>query len=444
MTTPTTVRVPAQPVQPVKSLRTHWLQGAGVGVLLQGIGLVFGFATNVFVARLLGPHGLGQYSYVLAIVAVLSVMATLGLPTVIARLLATYQSKGEWAQARGILKWSNLVIGSTGLLLGLGLVAGGMLLDRNSQLQLYLLAAPLVVVLAWTNIRQRALQGLHRPLAAQLPEQFIKHSVFLSVGVILWISGYQFIMRPNGVMAVWLLASTASLLFGAALLRRLSPPALRTADSSYEPRAWLTIALPILFTDVLGVVLGNTDTIILGWLRSLEEVGLYQVAFRLSIMMLVLLGASNWVLTPWFARFHATSEKERLQSVVTRTTRAIFAATLVLYLVAALWGKTLLGVFFGEKFVESYPILLILGAGQLINVACGPAYNLLAMTGGQRELAWSTAAAVMLNILLCLLLIPGFGLTGAAISVAITTSAYNVLLAIIAMRRCGIAATVFG
>lgn len=430
--------------QPVVSLRKHWLHGASVGILLQGAGLVLGFLSSVLVARLLGPRGLGQYSYVLAIVSVLSMLATLGLPTVTSRLLAAYQSRNDWEHAHGILLWSNRMIGAAGLLLGLGLMAGGYVLGKEDQHTLYLLAAPIVLVLALTNLRQRALQGLHRPLAAQLPEQFVKHSVFLCIGGILWFAGYRFIMNPDGVMAIWLLAVLLSLLAGAVLLRRLTPSPMRHAGTHYKKDEWISIALPIFFADVLTVVLGNSDIIILGWLKSMEDVGLYQVSLRLSLLMLVLLGASNWVLAPWFARFHTTNERKRLQSVVTRTTRAIFAATLVLYLMLVLWGKPLLAVFFGEKFIASYPVLLILGAGQLMNTATGPVVNLLAMTGGQRELAWCTSASLAFNIILCLTLIPVFGPIGAAISVALSTSAYNILLAFTVNRRYGIAATILG
>ena len=444
MTDPSVAQKPASQVRQAKSLRAHWLHSAGVGVLLQGMGLMLAFASSVLVARLLGPHGLGQYSYALAIVAVLSVLATLGLPTVIARFLATYQAKEEWGQARGLLRLSNFLIGASGVFLGLCLVFVGMVLDGGRQEVLYFLAAPLVVVLAWTSLRQRALQALHRPLAAQLPEQIIKHTVFLAIGGSLWVAGHQFVTQSDGVMAVWLASGMASFLFGTVLLRRLSPPEIREAGPRYEPGIWFAVALPIFIADVLGVLLGNSGTIILGWLRSPEEVGLYQVALRLSGLMLVLLGASNWALAPWFARFHATGEKDRLQGVVTRTTRAIFAATLVMYLVMFLWGEALLGVFFGETFVAAYPVLLILGAGQLVNVASGPVVNLLAMTGGQRELAWSVAVAAILNIIMCILLIPVLGMVGAALSMALTTSTYNVLLAMVVRRRSGVAATILG
>ena len=431
------------PPQVKISLLAHWTRGTGAGVLLQSLGLVLAFGSSVLVARLLGPQGLGKYSYALAIVAVLSVLATLGLPTVIARLLAAYQAKGEWALARGLLRWSNLIIGGLGLLLGLLLMAGSTYVPGGQQ-WLYFLAAPLVVVLAWANLRQRALQALHRPLAAQLPEQLIKHSVFLTICAGIWVTGYQILLNPEGIMAVWLFAGLASLLFGVVLLHRLSPSELHEPEVRYKSGEWLAIALPMFLAEVLGVVFGNSDTILLGWFHSPKEVGLYQVALRLSSLMLILLGASNWVLAPWFSRFHTTGEKERLQRVVTRTTRAIFAATLGVYTVMILWGEAFLAMFFGSEFIRSYPMLLILGAGQLVNVASGPVVNLLAMTSGQRELAWSVAVVAVVNIILCILLIPLFGMIGAAVSTATSTAGYNLLLAIVVKRRIGISAAIWG
>jgi len=80
----------------------------------------------------------------------------------------------------------------------------------------------------------------------------------------------------------------------------------------------------------------------------------------------------------------------------------------------------------------------------MVNVASGPVINLLAMIGGQRELVWSVAAAVVLSIILRMLLIRVFGLIGAAMREAVSTGAYNVLLAAVVKRRSGVAATILG
>lgn len=425
------------------SLRAHWLRGAGVGVVLQALGLVLAFGSSVFLARMLGPSGFGQFSYVLAIVAVLVVMATLGLPTIITRLLAAYQVDEKWELARGLLRWANLMVGLMGLMFGLGLIGTGYV-EVEGHPWLYILAAPLVLVLAWTNVRQKTLQGLHHPIAAQLPEQFIKHSIFLAVGVALWFIGYQIILQPEGAMAIWLFSGISSLIAGVIILHRLSPPELRRGDHGYKPAVWRAIALPIFFAEVFGVLFGNSDTILLGLLRSVEDVGLYQVALRLSGILVVLLVASNWVLAPWFSRFHATGETGRMQSIVTRTTRLIFGVTVLIYLVMVIWGEFFLILFFGPAFIGAYKVMLILGAGQLVNVATGPVVNLLAMTGGQRELAWSVAIVAFVNIFLCGLMIPVFGMVGAAIGVAVSNSGYNLLLAWVVKRRSGIRTTIIG
>lgn len=436
--------MPGMKTMPAQGLKKQWLTGSAAGVAMQGVGLGLAFASSVFMARVLGPEGLGRYGYVLAVVAVLSVFAAFGLPTVVARLLAAYQARGDNSAARGLLRWSGRVIGCWAILLALGLVAYGALQGADEQLWLYLWAAPVVPVLALTNLRQRALQAMHHPIAAQLPEQLVKHVVFLSMGGLLLWAGNKLPSTAEGAMAVWMVAASASLAVGILLLRHMSPPGLKDGGYAYRTADWKKIALPLFVADALGVVLGNSDTILLGMMQPAEEVGVYQVALRLSGLMLVLLGASNWVLAPWFAKFHALEDRERFQSVVTRSTRAVFLATLAIYLGMVLLGRPFLALFFGDQFQVAYPLMLILGAGQLVNVACGPVVNLLAMAGGQRELATGVGMAAAGNVLLCSLLVPLYGALGAAASTALVTCGYNVGLAMQVKSKLEIRATVLG
>lgn len=426
------------------SLRRHWLKSSSVGVLMQGIGLALAFGSSVFMARMLGPEGLGQFAYVNAIVAVLSVFAALGLPTVIARLLSAYVAKEQWSFAKGVLGWAGSTIGVWSLFLALLLATYGWFFQTKVDPMLYLIAAPLVPILALTRLRQRALQALHRPIAAQLPEQLVKHLVFLSIGGMALLLGSQMPKSADGAMLLWAMAAAVAFGVGSVLLARAKVSQLVQADAKWSVGEWRAIALPLFVADALGILFGNTDILMLGMIRSAEEVGVYQVALRLSGLMLVLLGASNWVLAPWFARFHAQEDTARFQSVVTRSGRAIFVATLGMFLVLVLFGKPLLGLFFGEAFQAAYPMMLVLGIGQLINVACGPVVNLLAMANGQKELMMGIGLAVLGNVLLCGLLVPVYGAMGAAVSVALVTIGYNLGLAFLVRQKVGIRATILG
>lgn len=426
------------------SLKRQWLQGSLLGVVLQGLGLALAFGSSVLLARMLGPAGLGQYGYVLAIVAVASVFATMGLATVVARLLAGYQAKDKKGLARGLLHWAGRRAGWVSLLFAACLTAYGHWQAQGTQFWLYFWAAWLIPLLVLTALRQRALQAMHHPVAAQLPEQLVKHVVFLGLAGALLLVGNPLPGSAEGVMFLWMIAVAASFVVGNVLLWRMMPNDLRQGSREYDIDTWRRIAGTLFLADVLGVLLGNSDTILLGVLSSPEEVGIYQVALRLSGLLLVLLGASNWVLAPWFSRFHALDDRERFQTVVTRSTRAVFMATLVIFAVMVVAGRPLLELFFGEEFQQAYPLLLLLGAGQLVNVASGPVVNLLSMSGGQKALAVGVGAAAVANILLCSLLIPVYGALGAAISVALVTSGYNLWLVGQVRHLVGIRATILG
>ncbi len=415
-----------------------------MGIGLQGLGLLLAFGSGVLAARLLGPAGLGEYAYALAIAAFASIPAALGFPTALVRFLAVYRDAGQWDLARGLIRQSNLLAGGLGVGLAVAMVAVATTAGRNGSLFTYWLAAPLIPLLVWTNLRQRALQGLHHPVAAQLPEQAIKYTAFLLLGGALWLSGPGLARLPQTLMAVWLTASAVAFLAGAFLLRRFSPPPLRNAAPRYNSRQWRETALPMLVADSVGIIYSTVDIIMLGAFRPLAEVGLYQVAVRTAGLLLVFLTASNWVLAPWFAQVHAEADRSRLQHMVTRTTRMVFWPSLAVFALFVVAGRELLTLFFGGTYVRSWEVLLILAGARLFDVGSGPVVTLLAMTGGQRAVAWTIAGTALGNALGCWLLIPRFGMYGAAVSTALAIAVANGGLAVVAWRRIGIRTTVLG
>lgn len=427
------------------SLRVSWIRGVSLGVAVQGLGVGLAFVAGAAAARLLGPAGFGVYAYALAASGAASVPAALGLPAAVTRFLAVYRRRGEWGEARGLLHYADRFAGGAGVVLGAGIVAVGLFAWGGRWLSVFLLAAPLVPLFAGVNLRQKALQGLDRPVAAQLPLEVIKPVTFLITVGALWLAGVGAARTPAGVMAAWTLSVALAFASATVLVRRGSPPDLRAAAPEVAPRvAWLRVALPMLLADGLGMLYARTDTLMLGALRPPTDVGLYAVALRSAGLLAVLLGASNWVLAPWFARLHEEGNHERLQRVVTRSTRAVFAVTLLGFGVAVVWGRPLLGVVFGAPFRAAYPALLVLGVARLVDVGVGPVVTLLAMTGGQRALAVTMGGAALGNLVGCGLLIPRLGLMGAALSFGGAVIATNVILAGVVRRRIGVAPSVVG
>jgi O-antigen/teichoic acid export membrane protein len=114
-------------------------------------------------------------------------------------------------------------------------------------------------------------------------------------------------------------------------------------------------------------------------------------------------------------------------------------ATLVLLAL----GKPLLWLF-GPQFTGGYDIMFIAAIGLVVRAAIGPMERLLNMLGHQNACALAYASAFVMNLVLCLLLIPHFGGHGAAAATSIALTFETVLLFWIVRSRLGLHVLAFG
>ena len=104
-------------------------------------------------------------------------------------------------------------------------------------------------------------------------------------------------------------------------------------------------------------------------------------------------------------------------------------------------GHFLLALF-GSEFTEGYPLLFVLVLGVVARASVGPAESLLTMSGNQNVCAAVYGGALATNIIANIILIPVWGLWGAAVATAGAMTLEAVLLALVVWRRHGIAMTI--
>ena len=111
----------------------------------------------------------------------------------------------------------------------------------------------------------------------------------------------------------------------------------------------------------------------------------------------------------------------------------IFATTVLVAAALAILGGSILGLF-GDAFVVAHTPMMILVGGQVAWAAMAPASIILNMSGHQNASAKILAGAAALNGLLCIVLAPAYGATGAAVATAIATVYWNVMM-VLALKR---------
>jgi len=429
------------------SLRAHLIQGASGSFALNVASRLLGLAIGVLLARALGASAFGIYAYAFAWITLLKVPTTLGLPALVTREVTVYHARRNWGSLRGLLTRANQAV--LGLSLLLVVLAGGaswLLADRfeNPQaLTTFWLALALLPLFGLDTLRGAALRGLHRVLLGQASGAVVRPALFLVMigGIILVGDGS---LTPGLAMGLQIVAVGCAFALGAVWLLRNLPPEVRGAAPVYESRAWAGSALPFLFIGGLNVVNGQTDIIMLGFFGTSADVGVYRVVCIGAGLVIFAMSAANVVLGPSIARLHAEGNRTRLQRVLTRSARMIVLYALPVALTLILFGGWLLAGIFGPDYAAGASALAILAAGQLLNAATGSVGVLLNMTGHERDAAKGAAAAAFLNVVLNAVLIPLWGIEGAALASAASLITWNILLAVLVRRRLGLHSTALG
>jgi O-antigen/teichoic acid export membrane protein len=231
-------------------------------------------------------------------------------------------------------------------------------------------------------------------------------------------------------------------LSGALLRRRLSAE-LRTASPVVQGRAWFAAALPMMVMTALYTANSRIGTILVGTITGAEAAGVYALAARGADLVVFTLVAVNTALSPTFASLWAAGERERLQRVVTRSARLIFALGVPIALGLFAFAGTFL-LIFGEGYLAGRDVLRVLLLGQVVNVSLGSVGVLLVMADRERLATLGFAAGVAVNIVLAVVLVPPYGALGAAWAATASMVVWNVVLWAFTLRTLGLHATVLG
>ncbi len=424
----------------------QWAIRATTGNFLMKVAsTALGFFSTLLLARLLSPEEYGGYAYALAWANLLVVPAVLGLDKLAIRNVSIFEAEQRWSQLRGIWRFSHLVAGGLGMVMALlvCLLSGfaGEWLDdvMTEPLQL---AAILIPLIAMARVRGAIMIGLHHVVLGKFPEILLRPLLF-----ILFILVAHYLLRisldARSVVGMNVAAVVISFAVGGLLLRRVMPAEVSRVRAVSDAGGWFRAALPLALLAGLQIINSRVDIIMLGGMRSAVDVAIYHVVTQAAMLISFVLVAATGVVSPVVARVYAQGESRRLQRLVTISSRAIFAATLPIGAMMLWFGDPFLALF-GEPYRAGYPALLVLVIGQLLNAAFGAVGVLLTMTHHGGLAAKGAAVAVIVNVVLNAVLIPAWGVVGAAVASTLTLLLWNLLFAVFVYREMGIRPTVIG
>jgi O-antigen/teichoic acid export membrane protein len=417
---------------------------ASTAFLIRIFAAALAFGSQVLLARWMGSFEFGIYVYVFTWVMVIGAVVDVGLASSAQRFIPQYSEKGAWSLLRGFLSgsrwlafWFAVVVSIAGLLVIHALRSW---LDDYVVVPLSI-ACIILPVYGVMHVQDGIARSYNWPNLALLPPYIFRQLIVIGLMGAAWAFGLPTDATTGIVIAalsIWVCAIGQSV----ALNRKLATE-VPAGKKSYDIPRWIAVSVPMFVVDSLYVVLMYVDVLILKQFRSPEEIAIYYAAVKTLALVSFVYFAVAAASAHKFSEYFEADDRKRLAEFVADTIRWTFWPSLAATILVLACGWPLLWLF-GENFVTGYYLMFILAIGILARACVGPGERFLSMLGQQKSCALAALVALVANVALCLILVPKYGIKGAAIATSVAFVVESVMIFVIAKKRLGFHLFVFG
>ena len=393
------------------------------------------FLLNLIIARTLPPHQAGYYFLAFTVVQALSMISQIGLSNTFVRFIGGFKAEDKWLEASSVYKTGIFWVLLLGLFLSISLFMG------SSWLSKYIIEnqefAPILQVMAFSiiplaliNLNAHSLQALGDVVKSVCTMNILGQ---LSLAALL-----LFGFASNAKMTAFLYCITSLFAAIVSLLWWLKKPRiqLRGTPSFSMVTLWQSCA-PLWVVEMMALGVQWSGQLVSGAYLPPEELAFLAVAQRTALLTSFILIAVNLVVAPKYAALYKQGKYEKLKDIAVQSTRLMVLFALPVIGFMLIFPEWLMSLF-GEQYKSGANLLRILALGQFVNVITGSVVYLLTMSGHERDLRNIVFISGPMAVLLAVILVPLFGVTGAAVSTAVALATQNLLAVFMVKKRIGI------
>ena len=405
-------------------------------VAARGGGIAFGgnlfvyimrFAFGIVIARLLGAELLGLYSLGMTFPEIAGTLALLGLSAGVARFIPIAINQRDDERLRGIIQVGIMIPCVMSLVLALGIFFGADLISVRLYNQPAL--APVLRLACWAiplfalmSVLVAITQGFKRMEFKVYSEDIGLNLVKLLLTVALVGAGFG-VLGAVGAYIVSLVVAVVMLFF---FVNHLFPLYRRRQTGKRNIREMFHFTLPIYLSQFVNQFSGNIGTLVLGFFGTVSGVGIFTAALRVSDVGTLFHSSLMRIAIPMISDLHSRGKIDQLQRMYQTMTKWGMVFNLPVFLTTTIFAQPLLSIF-GKDFVAGSSGLIILAFGALFNASTGVCGTIVTMTGHSKLSLANSIISLVVGVGLDLLLIPKWGLVGAAVASALCVVVLNIL-----------------
>lgn len=397
-------------------------KGAGISIIGKLSGRGINFLIQVILARYLGPSVFGLYAISWALLRIIGLIAPLGLEQGIIHYGLNYRQK-DTSAFRNTFFISLLLTLLSAVIISLLLFILAPFISQElfnkPELEIFFkifaFSIPFVAVLrllstSTTISKSTKFSALSEEISQPAFELvLILIMILLGLGVvgILWASVISFVF-----------AVILSIFFTIKLFPEIFTRTIKIEKGLVK--SLLLFSIPVAFANLFGLIISWVDRILVGFFLTEKDAGIYASVSLVSVLFVTILSGIKMIFSPMIADYFHKGEHQQLEDIYRIGTKWGLYLSLPLGLFFLINGRDFLLFVFGPEYSIGALALGILVLGQLINIGTGPLDIVFIMTHRNKNWFLLSLFAFIFNIFVNSLLIPKFGINGAAVGTSMT------------------------
>lgn len=373
---------------------------------------VISFVYFTIIARVIGVQNTGHYFFAISFTTIFGVVADFGLVPVLTREAAKYPHQSEGFM--NTILWTKIFF---------GIVAYGLLVVAVHLLNYDPLLRALIYLSGVTMFFD-SLQGTffsifraHKNLlyesvavvAAQFTTLIIGTIAILTHASLLWL------------IVAYTIPSFGNTIYGAYFAFRAYGLRYHLTFNFAVCKAFLLLAIPFALAGIIGRLYAYTDSILMSKLLRPEYLGWWSVPYKITFAFQFIPAAVTASIYPVMSALTITNPA-KIGELFTKAWRYLFIIIFPLSFGLGAVAKPVIVTLYGERFLPSVPVLRLLLVSLIFSFLGYITGALLNATNHQKVQTALLAVALIINTILNLLLLPRFGIEGAALTAVISNT----------------------
>ena len=405
------------------------------GAFIVLVSLIIGKGLSYLYTALLAKTGSSNYGLIslgFVIISILTIISMVGMNTGVMRYTAYYKGKKDKSRIKGAFLSSLKIVLPVSITLSVFLILFSDFIstklfhniELSPILKILAVSIPISVI---TNVILDMMTGLQNLFYSNFSKEIIDRIlkiIFIFIAIFL---GYGIL----GVATSYLIAVIMTFIVTFYFLNKKTFPLFsKKIKTVYYTRKLLIFSYPLLFIGIITLLVKWTDVLMIGFFRTTSEVGIYNVALPTANLLIIVPAALMALFTPIIVELYSKGDKKNIKLTSKRISKWIFYLNLPIFFVLLLLSSDFLRIMFGNEYVAGGVSLVILLFGYIFHSLSHIPSSTLLMIKKTKTIFLMGLISLIVNVALNYLLIPKYGINGAAISTSLSLIIGSILLLI--------------